>query len=88
MSLMEPQSETFPVKPGETIRVTQILRGREDVWSTVAEGVVESVRKEPTGSWYAHGKNARLWLLRIRLRKADGEITNLVVGPSTRIEKL
>lgn len=83
----EAQAETYPIKTGDTVRVTQILRGREDVWETTVEGVVESVRKEPTGSWYAHGKHDRLWLLRVRLRKHDGEITNLVIEPSSRIEK-
>jgi hypothetical protein len=87
MPVMQTPSETFPVKPGEKVRVTQVLRGRQEVWETTVEGVVEAVRKEPTGSWYAQGKDDRLWLLRVRLRKADGEITNLVVGPSTRIEK-
>ncbi len=79
---------TLPVKPGERVRVQQALRGRDFLWTTVAEGIVERIRKEPTGSWYAHGKNDKLWLLRIYLRKDDGEITSLVVGPSTRLEKI
>lgn len=88
MPATETQAEAFPIKPGETVRVTQVLRGREEVWTTAIEGVVEAVCKEPTGSWYAHGKDARLWLLRVRLRKADGEVTSLVIDPSSRIERL
>jgi hypothetical protein len=46
------------------------------------------VRAEPTGSWYAHGKDDKLWLNRIRLRKDDGEITTIVVDQHTRFEVL
>lgn len=73
---------------GDRIRVLQRIVGRDVAWQCRAEGVVESCRPEPTGSWFAHGKNDRLWLLRIRLRKDDGEITTLVVDEHTRIEKL
>ncbi len=42
-------------------------------------GVVIDHRPEPTGSWFAHAKNGRLPLDRLRLRKDDGEITTLVL---------
>jgi len=42
----------------------------------------------PTGSWFARGKDDRLWLKRLRLRKADGETTVLVVDDGTSIAKL
>ncbi len=57
-------------------------------WSTAVEGVVESCRPEPTGSWFAHGKADRLWLHRVRLRKDDGELTTLVLGPQSVVDRL
>jgi len=42
----------------------------------------------PTGSWFARGKDDRLWLKRLRLRKADGEVSLLVVDDGTLIAKL
>ena len=57
-------------------------------WSTVAEGIVEACRPEPTGSWCAHGKNDKLWLIRLRIRKDDGELTALVIDHNSRIEVL
>jgi hypothetical protein len=77
-----------PIAPGDRIRVTQRIDGRDRTWSTSLEGVVESRRAEPTGSWYAHGKNDKLWLVRIRLRKPDGEVTSLIVDHNTRVELL
>lgn len=73
---------------GDRIRVTQTIAGGDRRWLTHVEGVVESYRAESTGSWYAHGKHDRLWLLRVRLRKADGEISALTIDPNSRIEVL
>lgn len=73
---------------GQRVRVSETISLREPSWTSVVEGVVESCRAEPTGSWYAHGKNGRLWLTRILLRKDDGEITSLVLDDCTQIEVL
>ncbi|MGD8453014.1 MAG: hypothetical protein PVJ57_14440 [Phycisphaerae bacterium] len=76
------------VKPGQRIRVIQEIDRREGNWQTEVAGVVESVGQEKTGSWYAHAKDDRLWLLRLRLRKDDGERTTITVDPLTRVELL
>jgi hypothetical protein len=76
------------IQPGDRVRIVQRIAGRAGVWTTKAEGEVVSCKMEKTGSWYAHGKNDKLWLQRIRLRKEDGEITNLVVDQNSRIERL
>ena len=72
--------------PGQRIRVFQEIHRREGDWDNAVEGEVLEVRPEKTGSWYTHGKDDKLWLNRIRLRKADGELTTLVIDPSTRYE--
>ena len=74
--------------PGRRVRVTQMIAGRAILWETRAEGEVISCEAEPTGSWYAHGKNDKLWLLRLRLRKPDGEITTLALDHNSRLELL
>ncbi len=76
------------IKPGQKIRVTQWIDRREGGWERSVEGVVEEVKAEPTGSWFAHGKDAKLWLQRVVLRKADGEITTIVIDPRTKIDVL
>jgi len=81
----------FP--PGTPVRVVQSTvhrarRGGVRTRDAVVVGVVESWQHRPTGSWYAHGKNDKLWLERLRLRKVDGEVALLVIDDGTRIAKL
>ena len=78
----------FP--PGTPVCVKQKVRRREVLGSYEAEvvGVVEAWEEHPTGSWYAHGKDDKLWLKRLKLRKADGEITLLVIDNATQIAKI
>lgn len=84
-----PPTRTIPqLAPGDRVRVQQAIVGRDQEWTTRVEGVVETCRPEVTGSWYAHGKNDKLWLLRLRLRKADGELTTLVIDHNSRVERL
>ena len=61
---------------------------RHDSYEAEVVGIVESWEELPTGSWYAHGRQDKLWLKRLKLRKADGEITLLVLDDSTQIAKL
>jgi hypothetical protein len=74
-----------PLAPGTKVRVEQRVVQREAEWTTTVEGEVLSHELEPTGSWYAHGYKDKLWLPRLRLRKADGEITTLNLDEHSRI---
>jgi hypothetical protein len=76
----------FP--PGTPVRVREVTRMRDDDFVTETVGVVVSWGDKPTGSWYAHGKNDKLWLRRLTLRKADGELTTVVVDDQTYVAKL
>lgn len=76
------------IKAGQRIRVLQAIDRREGNWTHELVGTVLSVGAEKTGSWHAHGKDGKLWLNRIRLRKADGEITTVVIDQHTRVEVL
>ena len=89
MNDLQPRTRQTPtISPGQRIRVTQSIFGREVKWQSYVEGMVESCQPETTGSWYAHGKSDKLWLLRVRLVKNDGERTTLVIDHNSRVEIL
>lgn len=75
-------------KPGQRVRVRQKIDRREADWVGVVEGVVESVDMQKTGSWYAHSKDAKFWLRRLRLVKDDGEVMVLNIDVNSEIELL
>jgi len=77
---------SFP--PGTLVGVTEVTTRRDKSIEVQTVGVVESWEELPTGSWYAHGRNDRLWLRRLKLRKLDGEITLLIIDDGTSIAKL
>ena len=76
----------FP--PGTPVRVRQVTIRRGQSLEAVVIGVVVEWESVPTGSWYVHGRKDRLWLDRLKLRKADGEESLLVIDDSTEITKL
>ena len=76
------------LKPGTRVKVTQQIPARDRAWSSAVAGTVVSFQQKPTGSWYAHAKDDRLWLDRLQLRKADGELTTLNLDGFSRIEIL
>jgi hypothetical protein len=75
-------------KPGQRVRIIQTIERRDGDWRCETVGVIQSIELQKTGSWYAHGKDHKLWLRRIRLVKDDGEITVLNVDRFTQIEPL
>ncbi len=81
-------SDLNECKPNDRVRITQTIRTREGAWQTKVEGTVQAVRSKPTGSWFAHGKNDKLWLQRILLKRDDGELVELVVNDETQVTKL
>ena len=76
------------IAPSKRIRVTQTITGRDRTWETQTEGVVVSASPRPTGSWFAHGKNDKLWLNRVRIQRDDGELVDLIINGNTKIEFL
>lgn len=73
---------------GKRVRITQSVDRREGAWSGDVIGTIVSVAAQKTGSWYAHGRDAKFWLQRIFLKKDDGELTTLTLDRSTRVEVL
>ncbi len=76
------------VRPGMRVCIAQTIERREGPWETRVEGVILSVQPKPTGSWFAHGKDDKLWLVRVDLLKDDGERSLLSLDRNTRIEVL
>jgi hypothetical protein len=63
--------------PGARVKVLQQIAARNYSWGSEVAGTVVEFEQQQTGSWYAHSKEDKLWLDRLTLRKADGEITTL-----------
>ena len=78
--------ETITV--GSRVRITQQIAARHYAFVTPVEGTIVRIERRPTGSWFAHGTADKLWLDRIVLRKADGEITTLNLDDYTSIEQI
>ena len=68
---------TSPPSVGSRVRVTQQTPLRDRTWSTEVVGEVVRFRQAKTGSWFAHGRDDRLWLDRLELRLDDGELVVL-----------
>lgn len=76
----------FPSGTPVCITATTQRRGRPIEARVI--GVIESWDQLPTGSWFVHGRDDKLWLDRVRLRKVDSEITLLVIDDATSIARL
>lgn len=76
------------LRPGQKIRVRQTVDRREGDWHSEVVGTVVEVATRPTGSWFAHGHDNKVWLERIVLRKPNGELSMLTIDQWTRIEPL
>ena len=74
------------LKPGVAVRVTQQIAARDHTWTTDVRGIVVEFSQRQTGSWYAHSKDDRLWLDRLTLRKADGELVTLNLDEYSQVE--
>jgi hypothetical protein len=80
--------KTSLYQPGTRVRVIQQMPHRDGSWTNTIEGVVTRYRQAKTGSWFAHAKDAQLWLDRLELRLDDGEFTTLNLDQYTVIEQL
>lgn len=76
------------LKPGVQVKVTQQIAARDHAWATEITGTVVAFEQKKTGSWYAHSKDDRLWLDRLTIKKADGEISILNLDQYSRVEVL
>jgi hypothetical protein len=73
---------------GMRVRITQQIAARHYAFNAPVEGTVVDIEHRPTGSWFAHGVDDKLWLSRVVLRKDDGEISTLNLDEHSQIERL
>jgi len=76
------------LRPGAKVKVTQQIAARDYALTSDVIGTVLSFEQKQTGSWYAHSKNDKLWLDRLLIRKADGELTTLNLDDYSHVEIL
>ena len=76
------------LKPGMRVRISQRISTRDGVWTTEVEGKVVWFEPRPTGSWFAHGKNDRLWLQRLRIERDDRELIDLTLDRGSTVTVL
>ncbi|BAM04005.1 hypothetical protein [Phycisphaera mikurensis] len=69
---------------GTRVTVTQQVQKRR--WTTEVTGRVLAFEQRKTGSWYAHGKDDKLWLDRLVLEKDDGEIVTVNLDRYSHLE--
>ena len=74
------------LRPGQRVRVHQMIERRAGDWHCTVEGAIQGVEVSKTGSWHAHGKDDKLWLRRIRLAKDDGELSTLNLDQWSEVE--
>lgn len=78
--------------PGQRVRVTQQVvrldRPNGGTMTASVEGTVVSFDQQKTGSWFAHSKDHKLWLDRLRIRKDDGELVTLNLDQNSNVEIL
>jgi hypothetical protein len=76
------------LRPGVRVKVTQQIAARHYALTSEVTGTVLEYEQKQTGSWYAHSKNDKLWLDRLLIRKADGELTTLNLDDYSHVEIL
>lgn len=85
---LSPDQTTSLYAPGVKVRVTQQIPRRTDCYTAVVEGVVVRHERMPSGSWYARNKSNKVWLDRLIIKKADGEMSILNLDEYSAIEVL
>jgi hypothetical protein len=75
-------------KIGRRIRVTQEVPRQRGAMTSVVEGAIVRFGPQKTGSWFAHGKDHKLWLDRVELQRPDGELVALNLDQHSRVEFL
>jgi hypothetical protein len=76
------------LRPGVRVKVIQQIPARHYALTSEVLGTVVQYEQKQTGSWYAHSKDDKLWLDRLLIRKADGELTTLNLDDYSHVEIL
>ena len=80
--------KTVSYPTGAVVRVTQQIPHRTDTCTTNVTGRVLRQERQGSGSWFAGNKDDRVWLDRLVMEKADGEVTILNLDEYSVVEVL
>jgi hypothetical protein len=71
---------------GQNVKVVQQLPRQSGGMTASILGKVVRYEQSKTGSWFAHSKDGQLWLDRLVLQKADGELAVINLDQYTIVE--
>jgi hypothetical protein len=76
--------------PGAKVKVIQQFghRNPDKSWPAEVRGTILEYVQRPTGSWFAHAKEDKLWLDRLKIKKEDGELLTLILDEYSHVEVL
>lgn len=80
------QKDVDRFEPGMVVEVTQQIAQRHEVVTVKVRGTVIKYSQRKTGVWYAHAKDNHLWLDRLRIRREDGEVVDLILDKYTHVD--
>ena len=83
---MIPTASKPRFSPGTRVRVTQHVRVGHRRWLTRVEGVIEKESRRPVGGIEMGGKASYCQQETIRLRRDNGEITEVAVDAETLVD--
>jgi hypothetical protein len=81
-----PAPPQYPL--GTRLRVTQRVRVGHRRWITQVEGVVVYESRRPVGGIEMGGKASYCHQKTLRLKRDDGELTEIAVDQETRVETI
>jgi hypothetical protein len=81
-----PAPPQYPL--GTRLRVTQRVRVGHRRWITQVEGVVVDESRRPVGGIEMGGKASYCHQKTLRLKRDDGELTEIAVDQETRVETI
>ncbi len=73
---------------GQRVRVTQQVPRQAGPWRTTVEGTVLQYEQQKSGSWYAHARDKKVWVDRLKIRKDNGEEVWLNLDQFSSVEAI
>jgi hypothetical protein len=81
-----PAAPQYP--PGSRLRITQHVRVGHRRWLTQVEGVVVHESRRPVGGIEMGGKASYCHQKTLRLKRDDGELTEVAIDQETHVETI
>ena len=81
-----PAQPQYP--PGSRLRITQYVRVGHRRWLTRVEGVVVHESRRPVGGIEMGGKASYCHQKTLRLKRDDGELTEVALDQQTQVETI